>query len=263
MSSDPEVGPRPLVSLIVPVRDEGPEVVDRFAPFAGRPDCELLVVDAGGSREAVERFAAAGARTVPFEGTRGRCLDEAARQAAGEILLFFHADSRPPEGAVEAARAALSAGAVAGAFSLDYEGSTPAMRCIAWWANARARALRLPFGDQGLFCRRVDYLRAGGFRDLPICDDLDIVRRLRKRGRFTIRPEKSVTSPRRYRQNGALRQVLRNWRVQLGFFAGVAPETLARWYSGGRARSPSTLRAPRIEPPVLVPGSTSPPRRSR
>jgi len=262
MSSDSDIHPAISASLIVPIRNEGPELVERFGPFAGRPDCELIATDGGGSREAIERLAARGARIVAFEGTRGRCLDEAARKAAGEILLFFHADSRPPDDAVEAAREALSGGAAAGAFSLAYEGAGPAMRWIASWANLRSRLLRLPFGDQGLFCPRSTYFRAGGFRDLPVCDDLDFLRRIRRIGRIVIRPEKTVTSPRRYRRNGVLRQVLRSWRVQVGFFAGVAPETLARWYGGRATRPEPAGRRPSVERPVLAPGPTSPPRRS-
>jgi hypothetical protein len=105
------------------------------------------------------------------------------------------------------------------------------MRWIAWWGNLRSRLLRLPFGDQGIFCRRDAYEKAGGFRDWPVCDDVDLVRRLRRTGRFEVRREKTETSPRRYRSRGALRQVLTNWKVLAGYYLGVPPETLARWYS--------------------------------
>ena len=77
-----------------------------------------------------------------------------------------------------------------------------------------------------------DLRAVGGFRDLPVCDDVDLVRRLRKSGAFVVRPEKTVTSPRRYREVGTLRQVLRTWRVLAGYYAGVPPETLSRWYEG-------------------------------
>src|SRR6185295_18873349 len=97
-----------------------------------------------------------------------------------------------------------------GAFSLGYEKQSPSLAWIAWWANRRSRLLGLPFGDQGLFCRRDAYLESGGFRDLPICDDVDIVRRLKRVGRLRVRAEKTLTSPRRYAEAGALRQVLRN-----------------------------------------------------
>jgi hypothetical protein len=91
-----------------------------------------------------------------------------------------------------------------------------------WWANLRSRLLGLPFGDQGLFCRREAYERAGGYRDLVICDDVDIVRRLKRAGPFSVLPEKTVTSPRRYRERGAFRQVLRgtgrcSWATSRGF----------------------------------------------
>jgi hypothetical protein len=236
-----------VLSLIVPIRNEPPESAARFARFAGRGDVELVVADGGGSADAAARFAALGARVVAAEGSRGRALGRAAEASGGEILLFFHADATPPENAPEAAAEALSAGAVAGAFALAYEDATPALRWIAWWANLRARALGLAFGDQGLFCRRTDYARAGGFRDLPIAEDLDLVRRLARLGRFVIRPERTNASPRRFRDAGTLRQVLRDWRVEAGWFAGVPPETLARWYRGGDAPGGRATSPPRRE----------------
>jgi rSAM/selenodomain-associated transferase 2 len=232
-----------LVSVIVPIRNEGPEVVERFARLARQPDAELLVADGGGPAETAAAFTAAGARIVPGEGSRGRCLDLAASEARGDAFLFLHADSRPPDNALAAVRETLSGGSAAGAFSLAYEAATPVMRWIAWWANTRSRVLKLPFGDQGLFVLRNVYERAGRFRDIPICDDLDLVRRVRRLGTLTIRREEAVTSPRRYQEAGAPRQVLRNWRVQIGYFAGVSPEKLVRWYSGAAG---TRLSAPRL-----------------
>ncbi len=201
-----------MISLIVPVRGEAPGSLDRLSALARDEDCELCL--AGG------------------EGSRGARLARAAAEARGDVFFFLHADSVPPDGAIELIRRALDGGADAGAFSLAYEGGGRAMRWIAWWANRRSRTWKLPFGDQGIFCRRRTYERTGGFRDLPVCDDLDFVLRLRRAGRFVIRPEKTRTSPRRYVEVGVLRQVLRNWRVMAGYFAGAAPEKLARWYEG-------------------------------
>jgi hypothetical protein len=201
-----------MISVIVPVRKEVPGVAALSSRFQRPPESEFLVADGGGSR--------------------GSRLAKAAAEARGEILFFLHADSRPPDDALGIIRRAIAGGADAGAFSLAYENPGPAMRWIAWWANRRSRVARLPFGDQGIFCSRAAYVRSGGFRDLPICDDLDLVLRLRQAGRFEMRPEKTITSPRRYRESGALRQVLRNWKVMAGYFAGVRPETLSRWYEG-------------------------------
>ena len=201
-----------MISVIVPLKAKGPDVATGLSRFCQPPETELIVADGGGSR--------------------GNRLAKAAAEARGEILFFLHADSWPPDDAIAIIRRAIGHGAAGGAFSLAYEDSGPAMRWIAWWANRRSRLARLPFGDQGIFCSRDAYVRSGGFRDLPICDDLDFVLRLRKTGRFEIRPEKTITSARRYRESGALRQVLRSWKVMAGYFAGVPPETLSRWYEG-------------------------------
>lgn len=217
--------------MIVPIRNEKPEIAEGFRRFAVREEAELLVADGFPLSATGRAFAALGARVVAAEGTRGARLARTAREATGEVLFFLHSDSRAPEEAFALIRETLASGAAGGAFSLAYENAPTKMRWIAWWANLRSRVFGLPFGDQGLFCRREAYDRAGGFRDLPICDDLDLVRRLKRAGRLVIRPEKTVTSPRRYRDRGALRQVLRTWKVMFGYFAGVRPETLARWYN--------------------------------
>jgi rSAM/selenodomain-associated transferase 2 len=227
-----------VLSVIVPVRGESPAVAARFERFAKASGAELLVADADadasgpGGGETADAFRAIGARVIASPGTRGARLAAAAMEARGDVLFFLHSDSRAPEGALDAVRRAIDDGAAGGAFSLAYEDAGLALRWIAAWANLRSRWLKLPFGDQGIFCRRDAYERAGGFRDLAICDDLDFVRRLRRCGRFVILPEKTVTSPRRYQDRGAVAQVLINWKVQLGYFAGVAPETLERWYNG-------------------------------
>jgi rSAM/selenodomain-associated transferase 2 len=221
-----------LISLIIPIRNETPDAAERFRPFLLPGRTEIVVADAGDSPETSRAFEAIGASLVRGEGSRGLRLHRAALEARGEVLFFVHADSRPPGNALDAIRDCLEGGASAGAFSLAYENAGPALRWIAWWANLRSRLLGLPFGDQGLFCRREAYERCGGYRDLAICDDVDIVRRVKSAGPFQVLPEKTVTSPRRYRERGALRQVLRNWRVLLGYFAGVSSAKLERWYNG-------------------------------
>jgi rSAM/selenodomain-associated transferase 2 len=226
------VGESLVISVIVPLKGEAPACAERFRSLAGDPDAELLVADGGSSAETREAFRRTGARVLSSFGSRGARLHAAAAEARGEIFLFVHSDSSVPEHALELVREAVEGGATAGAFSLGYEDGTRGLRWIAAWANLRSRWLKMPFGDQGIFCRREVYRRSGGFRDLPICDDVDFVRRLKRVGAFAILPEKTVTSPRRYREHGNLRQVLRNWCVLAGYFAGVPPETLHRWYNG-------------------------------
>ena len=220
-----------MISVIVPVRRERPEIARSFARFCRAPGAELLVAAGECDPETIRAFEREGARVVSGSGPRGSRLARAAREARGEILFFLHADSRPPDDALDLVRQSVASGAAAGAFSLAYEGGGSRMRWVAWWANLRSRWLKLPFGDQGIFCRREAYERSGGFRELAVCDDLDLVRRLRRAGPLVIRPETTLTSPRRYLARGAARQVLRTWRVLLGYFAGVDPQRLERWYN--------------------------------
>jgi len=219
------------ISILVPIRSEHPNVVENLRGL-DRDGADLVVADAGDSPETAAAYASLGARVLSEPGSRGARLRQAAASARGDIFFFLHADSRPPENALALIRSAVAEGAAAGAFSLAFAGGGAAFAAIAAWANARSRWWRLPFGDQGIFCRREAYERAGGCADLPVCDDMDLVRRLRRTGPFLILPERTLTSPRRYVENGVLRQGARNLAVQLGYLAGVPGKTLERWYAG-------------------------------
>lgn len=219
------------VSVIVPIRNEAADIGRALARWWTPQEAEMLVADDTKS-PAADVLRRAGARVVERSGSRGARLAHAASLARGDILFFLHGDSRPPDRAIDLMRRSIGDGAAAGAFSVAYEKPNRRMAWIAWWSNLRSRWLRLPLGDQGIFCSRKAYEAAGGFRDLPLCEDVDIVRRLRRVGRFAILPDRVVTSARRYRRNGVARQMLLVWKVLAGCFLGVDPARLARWYNG-------------------------------
>ncbi len=225
-----------MISIVVPLKDEPVETARRFERLARDPGCEVVFTAERLDAAAAQALGQIGARVIVAAGSRGARLARGAREARGDVLFFVHADSTPPDGAPSLIRESLAGGADAGAFSLAYEDAGTSLRWIAWWANRRSRLLRLPFGDQGIFCRRETYERAGGFRDLPICDDLDIVRRLKRAGRFVVRSEATTTSARRYRERGAIRQVLRVWTVLAGYWLGIPAQRLARWYDSATGR---------------------------
>jgi glycosyltransferase involved in cell wall biosynthesis len=187
MLASPEV-----ISLILPIRGEEPSAADALRATAR--NFEVIVADGGCPPETVEAFSRIASQWIAMPGrTRGARLAQGARLAAGEILFFLHADSRPPVRAQELIERAVAGGAAAGSFRLAYEEATPALRWISAWANLRTRWLQLPFADQGIFCTRAAYEASGGFRDLPICDDLDFVRRLARVDRLHLLPEPCVT----------------------------------------------------------------------
>ncbi len=150
--------------------------------------------------------------------------------ASGEILLFLHADSRLPTGAFEAVRRTFDDPAVVGgAFRLAIDSPRRSLRMIARAANWRTRLSGVPYGDQGIFVRRAIFNELGGFPDLPLMEDLEFARRLKRKGRVVLLTGPIVTSPRRWEREGVGFVTLRNQLFVLLFFLGVPPARLARW----------------------------------
>jgi hypothetical protein len=96
--------------------------------------------------------------------------------------------------------------------------------------NLRSRWLKMPYGDQAIFLPADEFYRVGGFPELPIMEDFELVRRLRRRGRIAMAPDAVVTSARRWQSVGPWRTTWINQRVVMGYYLGVSPERLARWY---------------------------------
>ena len=159
-------------------------------------------------------------------------MNHGASLARGEILLFLHADTLLPQQALTRIAVALAdARLAAGAFDLGFDTSRRIFRLTEKYVALRTRLTRIPFGDQAIFVRRAYFQTIGGYAEIPLMEDVELMRRIKRRGdRICIIPLKVLTSPRRYEQEGLLYCTLRNWALQLCYRAGVSPEKLARWY---------------------------------
>ena len=217
------------LSVVIPALDEAERIADAVAS-ARAPEVEVLVVDGGSSDDTAACAASAGARVIRSARGRARQLEEGTRVATGDALLFLHADTRLPAGYERAALRALADPAVAGgAFRLRFDRRTWALRWIERAARLRAAWFGLPYGDQALFLRR-DTLRAiGGVPQVPIMEDLDLVRALRRRGRLVLLSQECVTSARRHLARGPWRTALRHAIAALGWSLGVDRARLAAW----------------------------------
>jgi rSAM/selenodomain-associated transferase 2 len=219
----------PSVAILIPALDEE-ESLRRHLPAALAAADEVVVSD-GGSRDASARLARElGARLVCGPASRGGQLNRAAAAATADVLLFLHADTVLPTGALDAVRAAVAAGAQGGGFLLRFDSERPLMRLGGRLVGLRTRLTRAPLGDQAQFVTREAFDELGGFREWPILEDLDLIRRLRRRGRIAILPLRVVTSARRYETGGVLRTVARNWWIWALYACGVSPHRLARLY---------------------------------
>jgi len=232
--------PAPTVSIIVPVLDEQDIIVEHLTRLRdGFPDCERVVVDGGSSDDTVAR-AAALATVVHARGGRGPQDNAGAAAASGEVLWFVHADTRLDPAALDALRAALADPRVAGGgFRLRFDRSSPALRWLEWTTALRARRLGWVFGDQAMFLRREVFDAVGGFPPIPIMEDLELSRRLRRLRRsghsMVVLPQTSTASARRFVAHGTVRMIVRMQYLKLLYFLGVAPEQLHRRYTSPAA----------------------------
>ena len=187
-----------------------------------------LVISDGGSEDGTERIAeAAGAKLVTGPASRGGQLRRGAEAATGEWLFFLHADTVLPPGWTDAVGAHLTTNRPAWCPMRFDHGGLPA-RVVAGWANLRARAFALPYGDQGLLISRADYDRVGGFLDQPLMEDVAMARALGRR--LMPLPVTVTTSAARYLRDGWLRRGARNLGLLTRYLAGADPEKLAGKY---------------------------------
>lgn len=187
---------------------------------------EVIVVDGGSSDGTLEVAERGGARVEVAPGPRAVAMNVGAGLAAGDALLFLHADTTLPDGAGPAVRAAL-AHADGGAFRLAYDDRRPALQRL---GELRTRLGGPVYGDQAIFVTRAAFERTGGFRPVPIMEDYDLVRRLRRGGRFTLLPLAVRSSARRHRHDGTAATLARIWTIQALYRVGVSPARLARRY---------------------------------
>ena len=198
-----------------------------------RADAEVVVVDGGSSDATREVATREGARVVAAPRGRGRQLDEGARAAKGEWLVFLHADTTLETGWADALRA-LSPDVVGGAFRFAVASPRVGFRMVERAVRLRLRLFALPYGDQGLFVRREVYARIGGFPHLPLMEDVAFVARLRRAGRLAFPAVRAFTSARRWDRYGIVGTTLRNWSLLALYAAGRSPERLARRYRRDR-----------------------------
>ncbi|MHC4277532.1 MAG: TIGR04283 family arsenosugar biosynthesis glycosyltransferase [Planctomycetota bacterium] len=222
-----------LVSVIIPTLNEQDSIAATLKAVKDQDGgLEIIVVD-GESRDDTCDIAGRYATVINSRRCRAVQMNTGARYASGGILLFLHGDTTLPQGALMTIREALRApGVVAGSFSLRFDTPHRFLRSLTfftrfswWWAR---------YGDQGLFLRRETFEALGGFKEIPIMEDVDIIWRLRRLGRLHIIQNQVVTSARRYLRSGVFRQHALNFFLVVAYYLGVSPDRLKKWYDDAR-----------------------------
>jgi len=222
-----------MLSIIIPVLNEAENIERLLRELAVTcPDAEIIAAD-GGSRDGTLEVVQSFPRVRLVSGQRGRArqMNAGARVAGGNVLLFLHSDTHLPVGALRAIQGVWShPGVVGGRFDVRFDSERPIFRLIAALMNLRSRLSGIFTGDQAIFLRREVFEELGGYPDIPLMEDVEFTRRLKRKGRLACLRLRATTSARRWEREGVLRTILLMWTLRFLYFIGVPPERLHRMY---------------------------------
>lgn len=223
------------ISVILPVWKEASIInhtIGNILSSEHTGDVEIIVVDGSAEGETIHAVQNNEVKKAVSEKGRSRQMNTGASLACGGILLFLHADTFLPKNALQAISSVMQGREfVGGAFDLGIDSRRHIFRVIETAASLRSRITRIPYGDQGIFIRKDYFHTIGGFREIPLMEDVELMRRIKKAGdNICILPLKVKTSPRRWEKEGIVRCTLRNWALITLYCLGFSPEELAKYY---------------------------------
>lgn len=220
------------LSIIIPLLNESAALPALLAQLATLPPegIEVLLVD-GGSHDNTATLAERGGwRVIHSERGRALQMNAGAASAKGDILLFLHADTRLPPDGVAQVRAALQSTRCWGRFDVVIAGRPAMLKMVAWMMNLRSRWTGMATGDQAMFMTRQVYDAVGGFPLLPLMEDIEMSRRLKRLAPPVCLRCKVITSGRRWETRGVWRTIFLMWHLRWAYWRGQSASELARAY---------------------------------
>lgn len=228
-------------SIIVPVFHEGERIndlIDCLNRLDSDKNFEIIIVD--GCREKDTLGAIHSKEVIKISSERGRAkqMNAGASMAKGEILIFLHADTELPIHALKKINSLTERKEyVGGAFDLGIKSDKFIFKVIGTLSSLRSRLNRIPFGDQAIFIRKEYFNKIGGYKEIPLMEDVELLRRIKKSGnKIWIFYDRVMTSPRRWEKEGVIYCTLRNWSLQTLYFLGISPHKLAIFYKSDHHR---------------------------
>lgn len=222
-------------SIVIPVLNESDginELIVHVKNIFINYSYEIIVSDGDENGSTVNVIDDRGVVKVLSPKGRGIQMNRGAAVSSGDVILFLHADTLLPDRAAEEIAAVCEdKRTAAGAFDLDFDSGIFMMKIVALFARRRSRITRVPFGDQAIFIRSEYFKSLGGYREIPLMEDVELMKRIRvSGGRIFISKLRVVTSARKWINEGIVKNTLRNWRNRLLYSLGWSPEKLARYY---------------------------------
>jgi rSAM/selenodomain-associated transferase 2 len=236
---------RPSIDIIMPVLDEAVDIGRHLSQLRRRPSLNAVIVVDGGSRDGtcevvralIDNDASADGVSVHLvEAPCGRALqmNAGAAKSRADALLFLHADTQLPPGAIEQVREAICRGAAWGCFNTRLDGEHGLFRVIEWFMNARSAVTHIATGDQAIFVRSDVFHMLEGYAPIALMEDVELCSRLKWVGQPAHIRSSVIASTRRWRARGIVRTVMLMWSLRLLYWFGVAPATLHRLYGVSR-----------------------------
>ncbi|MBU0497154.1 MAG: TIGR04283 family arsenosugar biosynthesis glycosyltransferase [Candidatus Thermoplasmatota archaeon] len=222
-------------SIIIPVYHESNTIhksLKKIDHILKNENTEIIIVDGSKKKDTIQTIHHPKIQTLSSPTGRGPQLNAGAAIAKGNILIFLHADTTLSNNALERIEHTLTDSSIfAGTFSLAIHSPKIRYHLLAWFINLRAQLLRLPFGDQTYFITKTNFISVGGFPNIPLMEDLEFMRILRRQGKqIKILKDTSITCSRRWDSEGILRCTLRNWFIRLQYYLGRSPTSLKHFY---------------------------------
>lgn len=229
------------IAVVIPTLNEEQALPRTLSHTIGLGFDEIIVVDGGSgdrtpeiAKELVTRHASRVTFLTAPPG-RARQMNRGAAEAKSDVLLFLHADTLLPREAKDAIRDALRAPAcVGGRFDVRFDRDSLLSRAIGAMMNLRSRLTGIATGDQAIFVRRTVFERLGGYADIPLMEDIDFTKRLRRAGLVVALSATVVTAYRRWDACGPIRTILLMWTLRLLYWLGVNPHRLKDFYAAVR-----------------------------
>lgn len=221
----------PRISVVIPTLNEAETISQAVCRAKALEPCEIIVADGGSCDQTARLARTAGCTVIESPPGRGIQLNRGAEQAAGDTLLFLHADNwLDPAAPAQIAKVLADPKIGGGGFRQRIDASHAVYRLLERGNALRATARSLFYGDQGIFVRSETFHRLGGFADVQLMEDVIFSRKLRRQSRMVLLPGPIHVSPRRWQQHGVVRQTLRNWMLVTALTLRVPPDRLARFY---------------------------------